>query len=141
MHSSIFLFPTKSLRCVLKPDRTRRESDFVHLGQFADTAQCIIEAVIVCPYNTAPTGGNMKNAIFATIAVAVICTAGAVAQDQNQDRHDQQATSHRVRKATVKGYVRKDGDNYVVEDDRDKTRYRVQNTEAIREHERHPCSG
>ena len=33
------------------------------------------------------------------------------------------------------GYVRKDGDNYVVEDDKDKTRYRVQNTETIREHE------
>ena len=79
----------------------------------------------------------MKKAIFATIALAVICTAGAVAQDQNQDRHDQQATSHRVRKTTVKGYVRKDGDNYVVEDDKDKTRYRVQNTETIREHEGH----
>ena len=79
----------------------------------------------------------MKNAIFATIAFALICTAGAVAQDQNQDHHDQQATSHRVRKTTVKGYVRKDGDNYVVEDDRDKTRYRVQKTETIREHEGH----
>ncbi len=50
---------------------------------------------------------------------------------------DQQATSRRVRKATVRGYVRKDGDNYVVEDDRDKTRYRGQNTEAVREHEGH----
>ncbi|HET7890747.1 MAG TPA: hypothetical protein VFL34_04450 [Candidatus Sulfotelmatobacter sp.] len=79
----------------------------------------------------------MKNAIFATITLALICTAGAVAQDQNQNRHDQQATSHRVRKTTVNGYVRKDGDNYVVEDDRDKTRYRVQNTEAIREHDGH----
>jgi hypothetical protein len=45
----------------------------------------------------------MKNAIFATIALAVICTAGAVAQDQNQDRHDQQVTSHRARKTTVRG--------------------------------------
>jgi hypothetical protein len=79
----------------------------------------------------------MKNAIFATIALALICTAGAVAQDQNQDRHDQQASSHRVKKTTVRGYVRKDGDNYVVEDDRDKTRYRVQNTETVREHEGH----
>ena len=79
----------------------------------------------------------MKSAILATLALAVICTAGAAAQDQNQDRHDQQATSHRVRKTSVKGYVRKDGDNYVVEDDRDKTRYRVQNTEAIREHDGH----
>src|ERR1035441_8033590 len=79
----------------------------------------------------------MKNAIFATIALAMICTAGAVAQDQKQDRHDQQATSHRVRKTTVRGYVRKDGDNYVVEDDRDKTSHPVQNTEAIREHEGH----
>jgi NADPH-dependent curcumin reductase CurA len=79
----------------------------------------------------------MKNAIFATIAFAMICTAGAVAQYQDQDRHDQQATSHHVRKTTVRGYVRKDGDNYVVEDDRDKTRYRVQNTETVREHEGH----
>ena len=79
----------------------------------------------------------MKNAIFATIALAVICTAGAVAQGQDQDHHDQQASSHHVRKTTVKGYVRKDGDNYVVEDDRDKTRYRVQNTDAVREHEGH----
>ncbi len=79
----------------------------------------------------------MKNAIFATIALAMICTAGAVAQGQDHDQHDQQATSHHVRKRTVRGYVRKDGDNYVVEDDRDKTRYRVQNTEAIREHEGH----
>jgi hypothetical protein len=27
----------------------------------------------------------MKNAIFATLALALICTAGAVAQDQNQE--------------------------------------------------------
>ncbi|MCU1303997.1 MAG: hypothetical protein JWQ87_4281 [Candidatus Sulfotelmatobacter sp.] len=79
----------------------------------------------------------MKNAIFATIILAAICTAGAVAQDEHQDRHDQQAMSHRVRKTTVRGYVRRDGDNYVVEDDRDKTRYRVQNMEGIREHEGH----
>jgi hypothetical protein len=79
----------------------------------------------------------MKNAIFATIAFALICTAGAFAQDQNQDQHDQQAASHRVIKTTVRGYVRKDGDNYVVEDDKDKTRYRVQNTEAVRAHEGH----
>ena len=79
----------------------------------------------------------MKSAIFATIALAVICTAGAVAQDQNQDRHDQQATTHHVKKTTVRGYVRKEGDNYVVEDDLDKTRYRVQNSETIREHEGH----
>jgi len=78
----------------------------------------------------------MKNVIFATIALALICTAGAVAQDQHQD-HDQQASSHHDKKTTVRGYVRKDGDNYVVEDDRDKSRYRVQNTEAIREHEGH----
>lgn len=83
------------------------------------------------------TGENMKTAIFATLALAVICTAGAVAQDQNQDRHDQQVTSHRVRKTNVTGYVRKDGDNYVVEDDKDKQRYRVQNSELVREHEGH----
>lgn len=79
----------------------------------------------------------MKTAIFATLALAVICTAGAVAQDQNQDRHDQQVTSHRVRKTNVTGYVRKDGDNYVVEDDKDKQRYRVQNSELVRQHEGH----
>src|SRR6202049_2423924 len=79
----------------------------------------------------------MKTAILVTLALAAVCTTGAMAQDQNQDRHDQQATSHRVRKTTVRGYVRKDGDNYVVEDDRDKKRYRVKNTEAIRENEGH----
>jgi RNA:NAD 2'-phosphotransferase (TPT1/KptA family) len=79
----------------------------------------------------------MKTAILITLALAAVCTTGATAQDQNQDRHDQQATSHRVRKTNVRSYVRKDGDNYVVEDDRNKTRYRVQNTEAIREHEGH----
>ena len=79
----------------------------------------------------------MNSAILETLALATVCIAGAVAQDQNQDRHDQQASSHRVKKTTVTGYVRKDGDNYVVEDDRDKTRYRVQNTEVIRGHEGH----
>src|SRR5579862_3242605 len=79
----------------------------------------------------------MKKAILATIALAVICTTGAIAQDQNQAPHDQQATTHHVKKTTVRGYVRKEGDNYVVEDDRDKTRYRVQNSETIREHEGH----
>jgi hypothetical protein len=75
----------------------------------------------------------MKIAIFAAITLALICTAGAVAQDQ----HDVQVTSHHVTNTSVRGYVRKDGDNYVVEDDKDKTRYRVQNTEAVREHEGH----
>ena len=79
----------------------------------------------------------MKSAILATVAFAVICTAGALAQDQGQDHHDQQATSHRVRNTNVRGYVRKDGENYVVEDDRDKQRYRVQNTETVRQHEGH----
>jgi hypothetical protein len=79
----------------------------------------------------------MKLAILATIALAVICTAAAVAQDQNQDHHDQQVSTHRVTKTSVRGYVRKDGDNYVVEDDKDKQRYRVQNSEAVREHEGH----
>src|SRR5580658_4362537 len=79
----------------------------------------------------------MKHAIFATIALAVICTAGAVAQGPSQGWQDPQVTSNRIRKTTVRGYVRKDGDNYVVEDDKDKTRYRVQNTELVREHEGH----
>jgi hypothetical protein len=77
----------------------------------------------------------MKIAIFATVALAMICTAGAVAQEP--DHHDPQASSQHVTKTTVRGYVRKDGDNYVVEDDKDKTRYRVQNTDAVREHEGH----
>jgi hypothetical protein len=79
----------------------------------------------------------MKSAIFATIALAVVCTAGAVAQEQSQDRHDQQASSHRVTKTNVSGYVRKDGDNYVLEDDKNKQRYRIQNSETVREHEGH----
>ena len=79
----------------------------------------------------------MKNAIFATIALAVICTAGAVAQEQHQGWQDPHAASSHIRKTTVRGYVRKDGDNYVVEDDKDKTRFRVQNTELVREHEGH----
>ncbi len=80
----------------------------------------------------------MKSSILAVLAFAVICTAGAVAQYQSQDQHDQQAqSSHRVRKANVTGYVRKDGDNYILEDDKDKQRYRIQNSEAVREHEGH----
>jgi hypothetical protein len=79
----------------------------------------------------------MKSSILAVLAFAVICTAGAVAQ-YGQDQHDQQTqSSHRVKNTNVTGYVRKDGDNYVVEDDKDKQRYRVQNSEAVREHEGH----
>jgi len=78
----------------------------------------------------------MKNGILAALAFVVICTVGAVAQDQGQNRHDQQAQSgHRVRQTNVTGWVRKDGDNYVVENDKDKQRYRVQNSEAVRAHE------
>lgn len=81
----------------------------------------------------------MKTAIFTTLALAVLCTAGAGAQDQSQqrDRHDQQASSHRVRKTNVSGYVRRDGDNYVLENDQDKQRYRIQNSETVRQHEGH----
>jgi hypothetical protein len=84
-------------------------------------------------------GGTMKSVIFAAFALAVICTAFAVAQDQGQDRHDQQAQSnhHRVTKTNASGWVRKDGDNYVLENDKDKQRYRIQNSETVREHEGH----
>jgi hypothetical protein len=79
----------------------------------------------------------MKKAIFAIIALAVICTAGAVAQEQHQGWMYPLAAKNKFIKTTVRGYVRKDGDNYVVEDDKDKTRFRVQNTELVREHEGH----
>ncbi|HTC92708.1 MAG TPA: hypothetical protein VK699_04540 [Terriglobales bacterium] len=80
----------------------------------------------------------MKSVILATLAFAMICAAGAVAQDQNDNRHDQQAqSSHRVRKTNVTGWVRKDGDNYVLENDKDQQRYRIQNSETVREHEGH----
>ena len=79
----------------------------------------------------------MKRSILAVLVFAVICTVGAVAQ-YGQDQHDQQAqSSHRVRKTNVSGYVRKDGDNYVLEDDKDKQRYRIQNSETVRAHEGH----
>src|SRR5579864_6639284 len=55
---------------------------------------------------------TMKNVIFAALALAVLCTASAVAQDQGQDRYDQQAQSNHHR-------------------------YRIQNSEAIRAHEGH----
>jgi hypothetical protein len=110
----------------------------VHFERCADLSVCIIEAGKPGRYRpNAAIGGNMKSAIFATIALAVVCTAGVVAQDQSQDRHDQQASSHRVTKTNVSGYVRKDGDNYVLEDDKDKQRYRIQNSETVREHEGH----
>ena len=81
----------------------------------------------------------MKRCILAVLVFAVIGNAGAFAQyGQDQDHHDNQGqSSHRVRKTNVSGYVRRDGDNYVVEDDKDKQRYRVQNSEAVREHEGH----
>jgi hypothetical protein len=80
----------------------------------------------------------MKSVTLAALAFAVICTACAVAQDQGQNRHDQQAQStHRVSKTTVSGWVRKDGDNYVLENDKDQQRYRIQNSEAVRAHEGH----
>jgi len=77
----------------------------------------------------------MKSAILAVAVLALFATAGAVAQDQ--DRHDQQVSSHHVRKTTASGYVRRDGDNYVLEDDKDKQHYRIQNSETVREHEGH----
>jgi hypothetical protein len=78
----------------------------------------------------------MKSVTLAVLAFAVTCTTCALAQDQ--DRHDQQTEStHRVRKANVSGYVRRDGDHYVLEDDKDKQRYRIQNSETVREHEGH----
>ena len=82
----------------------------------------------------------MKRSILAILAFAMICTAGAFAQygqDQHGDQHDQQAQSHRVRRTNVSGYVRRDGDNYVLENDKDKQRYRIQNSETVREHEGH----
>ena len=79
----------------------------------------------------------MKSSILAILAFAVICTTVSLAQ-YGQDQHDQQAqSSHRVRKTNVTGYVRRDGDNYVLEDDKDKQRYRIQNSEVVREHEGH----
>jgi len=80
----------------------------------------------------------MKNVMFAALALTVLCAAFAVAQDQGQDRHDQQAQSnHRVTKTNASGWVRKDGENYVLENDKDQQRYRIQNSEAVREHEGH----
>jgi maltose-binding protein MalE len=79
----------------------------------------------------------MKSVIFATVVLAAFGTTGAVAQYQSQDRHDQQAHSNHVRKTNVSGWVRKDGDNYVIENDKDKQRYRIQNSEVVREHEGH----
>ena len=86
----------------------------------------------------------MKKIFYAALALTVMCTAFAVAQDQGrdqqgQDRHDQQAksNSHRVVKTNASGYIRKDGDNYVLENDKDQQRYRIQNTEVVRAHEGH----
>ena len=83
-------------------------------------------------------GGTMKRSILAVLVFAMMCTAAAVAQyGQDQHDRDQQAQTHRVRNTNVSGYVRKDGDNYVLENDKDKQRYRIQNSEAVREHEGH----
>jgi hypothetical protein len=79
----------------------------------------------------------MKRSIVAVLAFATIGSVGAVAQYGDQHDHDQQAQSHRVRNTNVSGYVRKDGENYVLENDKDKQRYRIQNSEAVREHEGH----
>jgi hypothetical protein len=80
----------------------------------------------------------MKKSIFAVLAFAVFCTAGAMAQYQEQDQHDRQAhSSHHVKKTNVSGYVRRDGENYVLENDKDRQRYRIQNSETVRAHEGH----
>src|ERR1700722_17377182 len=77
----------------------------------------------------------MKSAILAVAVLALFATAGAVAQDQ--DRHDQQVSSHHVRKTTASGWVRRDGYNYVLEDGKDKQHYRMKNSETVREQEGH----
>jgi hypothetical protein len=84
-------------------------------------------------------GGNMKSVTLAALAFAVICTACAFAQEQGQDRHDQQQaqSTHRVTKTNLTGWVRKDGDNYVLESEKDQQRYRIQNSDAVRAHEGH----
>jgi hypothetical protein len=85
----------------------------------------------------------MNKATIAALILAVICMVSAVAQDQGQERHDQQAqqrSAHRTRKTNMTGYVRKDGDNYVLENDKDQQRYRIQNTDAVRTHEGHHVS-
>ncbi len=80
----------------------------------------------------------MRSVILTVFAFAMICPTWAVAQDQDQDRHDQQAQSMpRIRKTNLSGWVRKDGDRYVLESDKDHQRYPIQNTETVREHEGH----
>ena len=83
----------------------------------------------------------MNRAFFIAILIAAIFAIPMAAQDQGQDRqdkHDRQAQSaHRVRKTNATGWIRKDGDNYVLENDNDQQRYRIQNSEAVREHEGH----
>jgi|SRR5579872_1297705 len=85
----------------------------------------------------------MKKTIFAALMLALACTTFAVAQDQDrdrdrhEDRQDQDRATHAGREMSLTGWIHREDDHYVLESDQDHQRYRIQNTEAVREHEGH----
>lgn len=83
----------------------------------------------------------MKKTAFAACASVLLFTVCAVSQDQDQNRAQQQQRETRseqhVKSKNLKGWVRKDGDNYVFENDADKQRWSIKNSEAVKEHEGH----
>jgi len=81
----------------------------------------------------------MKKLALAACACVLLFTVSAVSQDRDRDRTQQQQTrsDRHVRTKNLNGWVRKDGDNYVFENDSDKERWNIRNSETIREHEGH----
>src|SRR5579872_1983641 len=83
----------------------------------------------------------MKKTVFAACACVLFFAVSAVSQDQDQNRAQRQQRETRsdqhVRTKNLKGWVRKDGDNYVFENDADKQRWNIKNSEVVREHEGH----
>ena len=85
----------------------------------------------------------MKKLALAACVCVLLFAVSAVSQDQDRNRGQEQqqrrdARSDRyARSRNLNGWVRKDGDNYVFENDSDKQRWNIRNSEAIREHEGH----
>src|SRR5579864_9384489 len=81
----------------------------------------------------------MKRTAFAVCACLLLFTLCAMSQDQDraQQRQREASSARHVKSKNLKGWIRKDGDNYVFENDADKQRWNIKNSEAVREHEGH----
>lgn len=81
----------------------------------------------------------MKKTAFAVCMCVLLFTVYAISQDQDRAQQQQREarSEQHVKSKNLKGWVRKDGDNYVFENDADKQRWNIKNSEAVKEHEGH----